>query len=1042
MCRGGSAGQFLRQSPRDTIQDSHLLRFQTWILTIAVPLSLPAQRVDFARQVRPILSDRCFLCHGPDESTRKANLRLDTEDGAKSARGAKTPILPGKPAESEVMRRITSTNPALRMPPSYAGHKPLAAGESDILRRWILQGAEWQSHWAFVPPRRPELPAVRNQAWPRNAIDRFVLARLEKEGLSPSPELDRASLLRRVSLDLTGLPPTLSELDAFLSDRSPNAYEKVVDRLLASPRYGERMAIDWLDAARYADTHGYQVDPEKEMWAWRDWVIQAFNRNQPFDQFTVEQIAGDLLPQATLEQKIATGFNRNHRVNTEAGSIAEEFHVENVVDRISTIGTVWLGLTVGCARCHDHKYDPIRMRDFYSIFAFFNNVKEVGTGGPRDGRGNLQPVMKLPAPELEARLAAADQEVKQARRELLDLEETLVARQPNWEKRFSSYQPLWEVVPPLEVRSANGVTLTPQPDLSVLASGKHPDRDIYTVTFETRLPRITALRLELLPDPSLPKGGSGRDPDGKGVVTFFEARIAPVGKPSEERKLELDKASADFASPESILERVIRPMLQVRRGWSVDPQVDRPHYVVIEPRTVAGFPEGSRLTVRIGNEFGDGALLGRFRLSVTEAEFPEPVPDAIRTALAKPAAERTQEEADALRKFHVSHLQERRKLADRLVALEAARRAAENSIPSTMVMVEMPSPRDTFLLERGSYEKPGEKVGAAVPAFLPPLPQGAAADRLGFAKWLVDPAHPLTARVAVNRFWQGYFGTGLVKTADDFGSQGEPPSHPELLDWLATEFISSGWNGKAMQKLIVMSATYRQSSKAVAALIEKDPENRLLARGPRFRMPAEMIRDQALLVAGLLHEKQGGPPVKPYQPDGIWEQLSVIDDRKLYERSKAPDLWRRSLYTYWKRTAPPPGLTTFDAPTREFCVVRRSRSSTPLQALVLLNDETYIEAARMLAERMIKQGGMQASSRIAFGFRLATLRSPATAETQVLQAGLEHRLKLYRNDAKAAAALLRNGEAPRDMTIDPVELAAYTTVASVILNLDEVVTKQ
>ena len=1004
------------------------------VLVAAAGVCRAAAPVDFARDVRPILSDRCFSCHGPDESTRMAGLRLDTESGAKTARGQRTPVVPGNPEASELLHRVAPTQPARRMPPPYSDRKPLTAAEVATLRAWIEQGAKWQSHWSFTAPVRPGVPTVRNAGWVRNPIDSFILARLEKEGLAPSPEADRARLLRRVSFDLTGLPPSLAELDAFLADRSPAAYEKVVDRLLASPRYGERMAVDWLDAARYADTHGYQVDPEKEMWPWRDWVIDAFNRNLPYDRFTIEQLAGDLIPNATLEQKIATGFQRNHRINAETGSIAEEFQAENVVDRVSTTGAVWLGLTVGCARCHDHKYDPITARDFYSLYAFFNTVDEVGNGGPRDGRGNYKPYLRLPAPELQAQAAAKEKEIVEARRILAEVESQVAPRQAAWEATALAERPRWEVLTPANLTASNGVTLTAQSDGSVFAAGATPASSMYDITASTKLTNITGFRLELLPDPRLPAGGSGRGADGKGVVTLFEVR-------TEGRKIDLSRVTADFKSEESELDLVIRPADQLKRGWGVNPEVARHHYAVIEPARLFGSAGGTTLAIRVGNEY-EGALVGRFRVSVTDSEFPEVMPENVRKILVTAESARTDKDRAELRRFFLAHPRERRVANEAVVKLEAEKRTIENKIPSTMVMQEMATPRDTFVLLRGSYEKPGEKVTPAVPGFLPPMPAGAPANRLGLAEWLTDPANPLTARVAVNRYWQSYFGTGLVKTSEDFGSQGEAPSHPELLDWLATEFVRTGWDVKAVQRLIVTSATYRQQSQAGPALRERDPENRLLARGPRQRLAAEMIRDQALAISGLLNVRMGGPAVKPYQPDGLWEQLSAFQGRKLFERSKGADLWRRSVYSYWKRTVPPPSMTVFDAPTREFCVIRRPLSSTPLQALALLNDEMYVETARVLAERMMREGGATPASRLAYAFRLATARTPSAAEAAVLQAGFGRRLVQYRSDSAAAEKLLSAGEAPRDGSLDIAELAAYTTVASVILNLDEVITRQ
>jgi hypothetical protein len=999
------------------------------LVWVAAACSFAADRVDFARDVRPILSDRCFTCHGPDEATRKVGLRLDTEEGARKPRGTHTPIVPGNPAASEVMKRVAPERPAMRMPPPYSDRKPLTERDVAIIRAWIEQGAKWQLHWSFTPPVRPDLPAVSNAAWVRNPIDRFVLARLEREGLAPSPPAERARLLRRVTFDLTGLPPTLAELDDFLADTSPDAYEKVVDRLLASPRYGERMAVDWLDAARYADTHGYQVDPEKEMWPWRDWVIDAFNRNMPYDRFTVEQIAGDLLPGSTLEQKIATGFQRNHRINSETGSIAEEFQAENLVDRVSTFGTVWLGLTVGCARCHDHKYDPLTTREFYSLYAFFNNVDEVGNGGTRDGRGNHKPYLRLPEPELEAQAAAKEKEIAAAKSALAEVEARLEPEAGKWERGALSHRPKWEVLRPRKLSADGGVTLTQRSYGSILAGGAMPAASFYEITVDTKMVNITGFRLELVPDASLPGGGSGRGAGGKGVVTLFEVK-------SGGRKVDLSRISADFKSEESELDLVIKPAEQLKRGWGVNPEMNRPHYAVIEP---ARMTAGSEFTIRIGNEY-EGAPIGRFRIAVTNDPFPEVMPEAITKILQ--SKERSEKDSAELRKYYLTHPYERRRANEHLARLQAEKRAIENKIPTTMVMQEMEKPRDTFLLARGQYDKPGDKVTPTVPAFLPPLPAGAPANRLTLARWLVDPSHPLTARVAVNRYWQAYFGTGLVKTAEDFGSQGEAPSHPELLDWLATEFIRSEWDVKAMQRLIVMSATYRQASQASAALRERDPENRLLARGPRVRLAAEMIRDQGLAISGLLNDKMGGPAVKIYQPDGLWEQLSAFQGRKLFERSKGADLWRRSVYTYWKRTVPPPSLTLFDAPTREFCIVRRQASSTPLQALALLNDEMYMEMSRKLAERMIKEGGSAPAVRLAWGFRLATSRPATPAEVTILERGLARRMEQYRGDREAAAKLLSAGESARDTQLDVAELAAYTTAASVILNLDEVITRQ
>ncbi|MDX1980854.1 MAG: PSD1 and planctomycete cytochrome C domain-containing protein [Bryobacteraceae bacterium] len=980
---------------------------------------------DFNREIRPILSDKCFTCHGPDEATRKGRLRLDAAANGEALDARQ---------RAEVLRRITSDNQALRMPPAYAGAAKLNAREIGLMREWLEAGARYDMHWAFRAPRRPAVPPS-DSSWPRNPVDHFILARLKKEGWSPSRETSPESLLRRVSLDLTGLPPSTGEMDAFLADSKAGAYERAVDRLLESPRYGERMAVDWLDAARYADTHGYQVDPQKEMWPWRDWVVNAFNRNQPFDQFTIEQLAGDMLPSATLEQKIASGFHRNHRINTEAGSIAEEFHAENIFDRIGTTGSVWLGLTIGCARCHDHKYDPLSMRDFYAMYAIYNGVPEVGTGGPRDGRGNAAPFLRLPAPEVETQIAKVDQRLEDARAQLKEVESRLEVGYQAWQDSPRAAKARWRTMKPTRLSSREGVKLLALADGSVRASGAHPPKDIYTVDTDVKLENVSAFRLELLPDPLLPGGCSGRGAKGKAELTLFEAKL-------DGRTLELETATATYGTPESILERVLRPMEQIKRGWTLGDRCGEPHALFIETRNLVNSAGTKPLSIRLGSEWGEGALLGRFRLSYTSDEFPTPLPEEITAIGNKPAPSRTPAEEKQLRRYYVSRFHEHRRAQTRVTAIENLRRALLNRIPSTMVMAQMESPRETHLLMRGQYDKPGEMVKPAVPAILPPLAPGTEANRLSFARWLVSPSHPLTARVTVNRIWQSIFGTGLVKTVEDFGSQGEAPSHPELLDWLAVEFVESGWNVKALIRLMVTSAAYRQSSAMTPEMVERDPENRLLARGPRFRLAAEMIRDQALFAAGLLHEQRGGPPVKPYQPEGYWEQISVRGAKGEYQRSTGASLYRRSLYIYWRRTIPPPGLTTFDAPTREFCVVRRDRSSTPLQALALLNDETYVEAARVLAARMISEGGSTPAERVNYAFRRTTLRPPRPEEMNVLTAGLERRMVEYRKDPRAAEALLKAGESPRPGRIDPVELAAYTTVASVILNLDEVVTKQ
>ena len=783
----------------------------------------PPAKVDYNRDIRPILSDNCYACHGPDAPSRKAKLRFDVRESAMAAlEDDEHAVVPGKVADSEMIRRVSDDDDNLRMPPPKTG-KRLTPQQIAILRQWIDQGAPYAAHWAYIPPVKAEPPPVADAAWPRGPIDRFILARVEAAGLHPSPEADKPTLIRRVTLDLTGLPPTPAEVDAFLADNGPGAYEKVVDRLLASPRYGEHMARFWLDAARYGDTHGLHLDNYREIWPYRDWVIQAFNTDKPFDQFIVEQLAGDLLPNATLDQQIATGFVRCHVTTSEGGSIEEEVYTRNCVERVDGFGTVFLGLTTGCARCHDHKFDPIKQKDYYQLFAYFNNLD----GPALDGNASLPPpVVKVPSPEQAAALA--------------------------------------------------------------------------------KFRRKAAVLRELT----------------------AEAQ----GRPSKQP-----------------------------RGF-------------FGPRTDSGARQ-SLLRLRAAAELGAAEL--------------------------------------------------------------------DKQIPATLVFKERPDLKPAYILKRGEYDKKGDQVGRDTPGFLPPLPKDAPRDRLGLARWLVAPSHPLTARVEVNRLWQQCFGVGLVKTAEDFGSQGEPPSHPELLDWLAVTFREDGWDVKNMMKRVVLSATYQQASRTTKEQLAKDPANRLLSRGPRFRLDAEELRDQALAVSGLLVERIGGPSVKPPQPGGLWEAVGYSGSNTVHFVADTGNekTHRRSMYTFWKRTAPPPEMSLFDAPSRESCVVRRERTDTPLQALMMLNDPQYFECARALAERAMREGGATPEERVAFLFKAATARKPDAKETAELLANYKEQLAEYIHDEGAAKKLIAVGESKPDAKLDPSELAAWTMVANLILNLDEVITK-
>ena len=811
--------------------------------------NLPAE-IDFNFDVRPVLSDRCFACHGPDAHAREADLRLDTEEGAKHTllEEGGYAVIEGDIEQSGLVQRILDPNPEMMMPPAES-NLSLDAREKAILIKWIEQGAEWKNHWAFSAPERPEVPARR---WGANEIDAFVLARLEQEGVSPSPRAEKETLLRRVTLDLTGLPPSLEELDAFLADDSEEAYENAVDRLIASTAYGERWAWEWLDASRYADTNGFQGDPTRTMWPWRDWVIEALNANMPYDAFTIEQLAGDLLPDASTEQILATAFNRNHMYNGEGGRIPEETRVENVFDRVETVGTIWMGLTMNCSRCHDHKYDPLTQREYYQMFDYFNQTSE--EGGQAHGR--IEPTLNLSPADNQEKIATRKAELQRVADELHAYEKTIFPRA--------------EGLPASESPNARGII-----GENVDALKMHPSkRSNYYV--------------------------------GRLKETFDETN---------------------------------------------------PTY---------------------------GAKL-----------------QALRVALAA-----------------------------------YNREAAKNVL--VMVMDEREEPRETFVLTRGTYDKPeGDPLTRNTPAFLPAVAETGTNNRLTLAEWLMDPGHPLTARVTVNRIWQTFFGMGLVKTSEDFGVQGEKPSHPRLLDWLAVDFQESGWDVKALHKKIVMSETYQQSSRVSPELLETDPENRLMARGPRYRLPSWMIRDQALAVSGLLVDKQGGPSVKPYQPVGIWKDATF--GKIAYDQGEGEDLYRRTLYTFWRRIVGPTML--FDTAARQTCTVRSSRTNTPLHALITLNDVTYAEAARAMAERvMVTHEEDQA--RIVLAFRLATARYPNDTEREILTERLDILRGQYIEDPQSALDLLAVGESPHNESLDPIEHAAFTGISSLILNLDETLSKQ
>ncbi|MDA1274695.1 MAG: DUF1553 domain-containing protein [Verrucomicrobia bacterium] len=923
-----------------------------------------------------------------------------------------------------------------------------------------------RTHWAFVPPERPPLPTAHSVSWPKNGIDYFVLARLDQAGIEPSPEAEKETLIRRVTLDLTGLPPTPAEVDAFLRDLSPDAYENVVNRLLNSARYGERMALDWLDLARYADTSGYQTDGIRFMWRWRDWVIDAFNRNLPYNQFTLEQLAGDLLPNPTTDQIIATGFNRNHRANSEGGIVFEEYLKEYAVDRVDTTATVWLGLTIGCARCHDHKYDPISQKEFYQLFAYFDQLQERGRVSKY---GNSAPLIRAPTARMEADVRDIETKLEKSRIAWDAILPKLRRTQTEWENSLTEETSTDEwVIDGLESRF-------PLDDIE-LASEVEPEPATVSdgslqfvrgkVGKAAQFDGKACLRLK-------DKAGFG----GRDAVSF-----GVWLRPEDSTGTILALVNEGDTRDNGFSVELVRGKVRVKLGprWLDDAiRVETPQpieigvwqhvlitydgsqmangisvYVNGEPRELATqldiLTGGISLNypLRIGSDGSGNGFHGnlddvrfyRRMLSSVEAEVLATT-TPIYTIAKKMTSERSTGEREKLDRFFLGSAapEEIRDKFARLKTLEQEKRERFAAIPTVMVMQDRPDPADTFILTRGEYDRPGEKVTAGVPSCLPPLPQGAPANRLGLAQWIVGSSHPLTSRVAVNRFWQKYFGAGLVRTPEDFGTRGESPSHPKLLDWLATEFVRTGWDVKGMQRLIVTSATYRQSSDVTESMLQFDPENRLLARVPRMRLPAETIRDQALSVSGLLDGTIGGPSVNPYQPASLWKEIASDSS---YSQDHGPGLYRRSLYTFWKRTVPHPSMAIFDAPSREICTVRRPRTNTPLQALALMNEVTYVEASRVLAGRMLRKSEGSDIDRIRFGFKLLTARNPTRKEQTVLSESLERYRSQYKVSINAARALIGTGEYPSSNALDPGELAAFALVASLMMNLDEVITRE
>lgn len=1167
----------------------------------------PPAPLRYGRDVRPILSDRCFTCHGPDANKRKASLRLDLAESATAARASGAAIVPGKPEESELWLRLNHADADERMPPANSNRRPLSASERERVRRWIEEGARYEAHWAFTPPVRPPVPALAEPRGARNAIDLFVRATLEAEGVAPSPEAPPETQLRRLFLDLTGLPPTPEELATFLADPDPERYERQVERIFGEEphrtRYAERMATPWMDQARYADTSGIHMDAGRQMWLWRDWVLAAYRDNLPFDRFLTEQLAGDLLPEASDAQKIASGFNRNHVTTDEGGAIAEEYLVEYAVDRASTTGAVFLGLTLGCARCHEHKFDPFTQADFYRFYAFFNSIEEPGLYSQvPDANRALEPLLLLPTSEQKARRAELDA-TRVAEQAALDVpapgEDQ--ARAAFFAELARASGLAWAevaVVGARSVLSEGGATLTPQGDGSVLASGANPDVDEHELRLRTDATGLRLVALEALGDASLFEGRVGRNGNGNAVLSAVTVEAVSLADPAQRRALRFAWAWADHEQMDGEF-GVLGALDPDAAGWAVgahqQPGARAALFLADEP---FGFAGGTELVVRLAyrSEYAHHAL-GRVRLSVARFDpagfdalplaasdwlvagpfasepgpagyaqdfgpesdltldrtrdfggkswrfaqrFPEGrlnneleagvnvhylgrrlvvpsartvafafgsddgyrlfldgaevssrqvdrglAPDQDRVelelsagvhtlvfeivntggaagftwrterrpselagellyALLPPGARSDEREAALARAWRLAFSPAYQAGAARIAAAEAELAAIDAATPRTMVMQELPEPRATFLLKRGAYDHPDpeQPVTRGVPAALGAWPAGAPLDRRGLARWLTAPENPLVARVAVNRLWELVFGTGLVRTSEDFGLQGEWPSHPELLDWLALEFRESGWDVQHVLRLLVTSATYRQQSRVRPELAERDPDNRWLAFLPRKRLTAEAIRDQALYVAGLLVERFGGPSVKPYQPEGLWQEVAMPQSNtRQYLRGAGDELWRRSLYTYWKRACPPPSLMTLDAPTRESCTIRRASTNTPLQALVLWNDEQFVEAARALAARTLGEDLPDERARLTWLFTRCAARAPEESELERLARALVETRARYAAAPDDAAALIAVGESPVPSELDPVELAAWTLLANVVLGLDGVITR-
>ncbi len=1033
----------------------------SWAISPAI---LAQEKVDFRRDIRPILSDKCFLCHGPDSADRKADLRLDTQEGAHE-----DAIVPGNLDESEFWLRITSDDASDKMPPANS-HKELDKKEIELLRNWILQGAKYEQHWAYRKPIQPEVPKIEDSRFSKTAIDSFIYKRMLQAGLKPSSRAQKESLIRRVTLDLTGLPPTIGEIDHFLNDQSENAYEKVVDRLLSSRHYGERMAVDWMDISRYGDTSVFHADGPRDMWRWRDWVVNSFNNNMPYDDFTVKQLAGDLLPNPTVEDRVATGFNRNNASTDEGGAIAEEFRVEYVVDRVKTTSMVWLGLSMECAQCHDHKYDPISQEEYYKFYAFFNQAADPGM---QTRNGNQKPLVNVPN---EANL----QLVPEVEREIVSCKKRIASLYVESKNSFSE----WEVAarkrvaepPPSDatnhftLEAANKKKITDELNSKIVGElVGNPKFEPGKVGKAFRSNNKNYIKLPAVGD------FERSDAFSFGCWVFFDRRPAgsPIAKMNDgnsHRGWDLflhgdGRVEAHLVHqwPNNTI-NVIGPGKLKSKTWHhlfvtydgsskasglkiyVDgkPIAAKPQHDSLSKtiKTTVPFTVGRRTPNFVFNGRVDDVKIFARQLSDREVGLLAGMDPAAPLLKIDPA----KRNANQTKQLHTIYLQQEnkdyQKEQKQLAGLERRLSDLKKPLTTVMVMQDLPKMRQTYVLDRGQYDSPNKKkpVSPGVPSFLPAIPESLPKNRLGMAQWLVDEQNPLTARVTVNRIWRMFFGKGIVETAEDFGSQGQWPTHPELLDWMATDFVGHNWDVKRLVKQIVMSETYCQSSRIDPRAYEIDPGNKWLSRGPRFRLSGEFIRDQALAVSGLLNRQLGGPGVKPYQPMGLWNEVSLQGNLR-FRQDKGEKLYRRSLYTYWKRSAPPPSMTIFDAPTREKCTIRRGVTNTPLQALVLLNDPQFVEASRFLAERILKEGGETTETKIEFLMRTVTSRKPNEKAVRLLTSIFKKELGVFQAHPDKAKSLLEIGEKPRDQKLNAAEHAAWTVISSMILNLDESVNR-